>query len=321
MGKKKRIVAVALAFVAILLNILICISKSKGMELLWVRILLCCVIDIVAVICIYGLETLFRVPFEIYKDKSIFMELVKNDFQAKFAGSYLGRFWAYVQPVITILLYWFVFQVGLRSGDVSNHPFILFLISGLIPWFYFSEALNGATNSLVEYNYLVKKVVFNVGFLPVLKVVSAVFVHLFFMAIGIILSLVYRYDFDLYLLQVLYYMFAMAFLVLGIGYITAACTVFFRDMVQIVNICLTIGVWLTPIMWSAEMTMSPLVHKLFKLNPMYYIVDGYRDALLDKAWFWEKPVWSIGFWCFAILLYLCGVKMFNRLKVHFADVL
>lgn len=321
MSRKKGLATVVIGLVAILLNILIFISKSEGMEALWIRILLCVVVDTVAVICICSLETLFRVPLEIYRDKSIFMELVKNDFQARFAGSYLGRFWAYVQPVITILLYWFVFQVGLRSGDVSNHPFILFLMSGLIPWFYFSEALNGATNSLVEYNYLVKKVVFNVGFLPVLKVVSAVFVHLFFMAIGIILSLIYGYGFDLYLLQIVYYMLGMAFLVLGISYITASCTVFFRDMVQIINICLTIGIWLTPIMWSAELTMSPVVHKLFKLNPMYYVVDGYRDALLDKVWFWEKPVWSIGFWCFAILLYLCGVKMFNRLKVHFSDVL
>jgi teichoic acid transport system permease protein len=110
-------------------------------------------------------------------------------------------------------------------------------------------------------------------------------------------------------------------LVLGISYITAACTVFFRDMTQIVNIVLTMGIWMTPIMWNPEATMSRKLLMIFRLNPMYYIVDGFRDSLLDKVWFWEKPVWSIYFWCFAIVVYLLGVRMFNRLKVHFSDVL
>lgn len=268
-----------------------------------------------------AIKMLLQVPLDIYRDRDMFWVLVKNDFQARFAGSYLGLFWAYFQPVITIALYWFVFQVGLRSGNVSDHPFILFLMAGLIPWFYFSETWNGATNSLLEYNYLVKKVVFNVGILPVLKVVSAIFVHLFFVAVVTILCMLYGYGIDLYLLQLLYYIPATAFLVLGLSYITAACTVFFRDMTQLVNIILTIGVWLTPIMWNPVTTMSAAMQKLFKLNPMYYIVDGFRDTLLAKVWFWEKPVWSVYFWCFAILIYLFGVRMFNRLKIHFSDVL
>lgn len=321
MTKKKKLAAIAFAVLAIFLNILIFSTITPGWQPLLLRVLLCVAVDITAIVCICNMECLLRVPFEIYRDRGIFMTLVKNDFQARFAGSYLGRVWAYVQPVITILLYWFVFQFGLRSGSVSNHPFILFLMSGMVPWFYFSEALGGATGSLVEYNYLVKKVVFNVGFLPALKVVSSLFVHLFFVGMVSVMCLLYGYSFDLYMLQIVYYIVCMAFLVLGISYITAACTVFFRDMSQIVNILLTIGVWLTPIMWNPAATMPIQIQKLFKLNPVYYIVDGYRDALLDKIWFWDKPVWSIYFWCFAITVYLIGVKMFNRLKVHFSDVL
>ena len=268
-----------------------------------------------------NIQLLFRVPLDIWKDREMFFVLVKNDFQARFAGSYLGLFWAYAQPVITVLLYWFVFQFGLRAGNVSDDPFILFLMSGMIPWFYFSEAWNGASNSLLEYQYLVKKVVFNVRLLPVLKVVSAVFVHLFFVVFLFVICLVYGYGADLYLLQLLYYIPCMAFLVLGLSYMTAACTVFFRDMSQIVNIVLTIGVWITPIMWNPETTMAGIVRQIFKLNPMYYVVDGFRDALLNKIWFWEKPVWSIYFWCLAVFIYLFGVKLVDKLKVHFSDVL
>lgn len=318
MKHKKRVAAVLFVLAAIVLDILI-LTAVQGRLL--TKVLLCVAVDGVAVLCLCNVESLLRVPLEIFRDRSMFMTLVKNDFQARFAGSYLGLFWAYVQPVITICLYWFVFQYGLRSGDVSNHPFILYLMAGLVPWFYFSESWNGASGVLVEYNYLVKKVVFNVGFLPALKVCSALFVHLFFVAIITVMSLIYGYGLHPYLLQMFYYIAGSALLVLGLSYITAAFTVFFRDMTQIVNILLTIGIWMTPIMWNAEASMSGMVLAIFKLNPVYYIVDGFRDSLLDKVWFWEKPVWSIYFWCVTIAVYLLGVKLFNRLKVHFSDVL
>lgn len=318
MKNKKRVAVIGFALAAIMINIVIFAALSSH----WItKLLLCVAVDALAVLCMFNVESLLRVPLEIYRDRAMFVTLVKNDFQARFAGSYLGLFWAYVQPVITICLYWFVFQFGLRSGNVSNHPFILFLMAGLIPWFYFSESLSGATGVLIEYNYLVKKVVFNVGFLPALKVCSALFVHLFFVAIIVVMSLIYGYGFHLYQLQILYYVCGMALLVLGLSYATAAFTVFFRDTAQIVNIMLTIGIWMTPIMWNAEATMSGTMLGFFKLNPMYYIVDGFRDSLLNKVWFWEKPVWSIYFWCVTIAVYLLGVKLFNRLKVHFSDVL
>ena len=315
---KKRMAAAIFVVAAVALNVGIVMMDG----LPWLsKVVSCAAIDVLAVVCMVNIESLLRIPLEIFRDRGMFLTIVKNDFQARFAGSYLGLFWAYVQPVITLCLYWFVFQFGLRAGNVSEHPFILYLMAGLIPWFYFSESWGGASGSLVEYSYLVKKVVFNVNFLPVIKVCSALFVHLVFVGIVLILSLVYGYGFHPYLLQLLYYMLCNMILVLGLSYITAACTVFFRDMTQIVNIVLTIGIWMTPIMWNAESTMAGKLLMVFKLNPMYYIVDGFRDSLLEKVWFWEKPVWSIYFWCFAIAVYLVGVKMFNRLKTHFSDVL
>ncbi|MBR4940514.1 MAG: ABC transporter permease, partial [Clostridia bacterium] len=191
----------------------------------------------------------------------------------------------------------------------------------LIPWFFFQEALNGATAALVEYNYLVKKVVFNVSFLPVLKVCSALVVHVFFIAVFFIVGMVYGYYPGLTHLQLFYYILCTSFLVVGLGYITSAISVFFRDMMQIVNILLTIGTWATPILWNLDATVNGWLQIVFKLNPIYYIVSGFRDALLDKVWFWEKPVWTLYFWCVSVVVYLVGVKLFNRLKVHFSDVL
>jgi len=103
---------------------------------------------------------------DIYKNRRLVAKLAKNDFKTRYAGSYLGIVWAFIQPVITILVYWFVFSVGFRSGTGDlGVPFVLYLVAGIVPWFFFQDALIGGTNSLLEYNYLVKKVVFNISVL------------------------------------------------------------------------------------------------------------------------------------------------------------
>jgi len=267
-------------------------------------------------------KTAFLVPKMLLSEKRMFADLTINDFQAKFAGHSLGVFWGFFQPFVMLMLYWFVFQVGLRQGNVSSYPFILFLMAGLIPWFYFSEALGGATSSLQEYSYLVKKVVFNIEILPLIKVVSSIFVHLFFVCILLIVCCAYGYWPDLYWIQLIYYIGLNAMLALGIGYIASACMAFFKDVSQIVNILLTVGVWITPIMWNSNATISNRwLIILFQLNPVYYIVDGFRSALLDKEWFWNKPIWSIYSILVVLGVYIVGTKIFTKLKNHFSDVL
>lgn len=123
--------------------------------------------------------TLFK---EFYNSKGLILKLAKNDFWAKYASSQLGILWAFAQPLMTIIVYWFIFEIGFRVVPLNNIPYILWLMCGLIPWFFFSEALGNSTNSLIEYSYLVKKVVFKVSILPSIKIISALFVHVFFMA-------------------------------------------------------------------------------------------------------------------------------------------
>ena len=94
--------------------------------------------------------------------------LARNDFRTRFAGSYLGIVWAFVQPIVTIFVYWFVFST-LRAHAVREVPFVLWLIAGLVPWFYFQESLNSGTNSLIEYSYLVSTVVSTIDLSQVLE--------------------------------------------------------------------------------------------------------------------------------------------------------
>ncbi len=270
------------------------------------------------------MKELLSLPGEIWQNRRMIFKLAKNDFRNKFAGSYLGVIWAFVQPVVTVLVYWFVFEVGFRSGDTSIPvPFLLYLVAGIVPWFFFQDAWNGGTSALLEYDYLVKKVVFNIQVLPIVKIISALFVHLFFVCFIIVLYCFYGHFPTIYYLQILYYSFGLFLLTLGLSYATSAIVVFFRDLSQIIGILLQVGIWLTPIMWIAETRLVnyPVLQVILKLNPIYYVVSGYRDAFIYQNWFWQHPLWTAYFWGFTIAALLFGMWIFHRLRVHFADIL
>ena len=260
---------------------------------------------------------------ELWKNKDLVWKLGKNDFKTKYAGSYFGILWAFVQPMVTILIYIFIFQFGFRVMDTPNgYPYALWLIAGIIPWFFFSEGVINATNCLLEYSYLVKKVVFKISVLPIVKMISALFVHAFFVAFSLVLCSLYGYTPSLATLQIFYYSLCTFMFTLGLVYATSAIVVFFRDLTQIISIFLQVGIWLTPIMWDVNMLANyPWLIKLFKLNPMYYIVTGYRDSMLGHVWFWNHWGWTVYFWIVTVVLFALGSWIFKRLKPHFADVL
>lgn len=167
----------------------------------------------------------------------------------------------------------------------------------MIPWFYFSEAWSSGTNSLIEYSYLVKKVVFDIRCLPVIKIISSLFVHVFFVAVGLIIYLLYGYYPTLPTIQIIYYSFAMIMFTLALTYVTSSLVVFFRDLSQIIAIMMQVLMWMTPILWNIDsMPLNSVILFILKLNPMYYIVSGYRDALITKFWFFNRPEQTLYFW-------------------------
>lgn len=266
------------------------------------------------------IKSVVSMAADLYGNRRLIMSLAVNDFKTRYAGSYFGIIWAFVQPVCTIMVFWFVFQIGFRSSDIDDVPFILWFMSGLIPWFFFSDAWNSATMALIEYSYLVKKVVFKVHILPLVKIISSLFVHLFFIAFMVAFYLIYGVKPSLYWVQVLYYSVCMICLVVALSYITSALVVFFKDLGQIMNIILQFGMWLTPIMWDIDRIPSNLMW-LFKLNPMYYVVQGYRESMIYDIPFWNNIKQTLYFWMILSVLMLMGCVIYKKLKPHFADVL
>ena len=244
--------------------------------------------------------------------------LAKNDFKNKYAGSMFGVFWAFLQPIVIILLYWFVFQVAFGSGDEDGAPFVLWLMAGLIPWFFFSEAWMGATNCFIEYSYLVKKVVFDIKLLPLVKIISSLYVHVFFACLMIVFYAFAGLFPGIIIVQLLYYTIALFALVVVLSYFTSAIAVFFKDVTQIINILITIGIWLTPIMWNIT-RLNGWLNMAMRLNPVFYIVQGYRDTMISHIWLVDRIQSTVYFWAVIAVLGVISYFVYNRLKPHFSD--
>lgn len=256
----------------------------------------------------------------IFQNRTLLWSLTKNDFKQRYLGNVLGITWAFIQPTVTILIFWFVFQVGFKTQPVDNLPFILWLIAGMVPWFFFAEGLSSGTNSVIANNFLVKKVVFRVSLLPIVPLLSALVIHLFFILFMFGMFIYYGYAPELYWVQIPYYLFATMVLLLGLSWLTSSIVVFFKDIGQIVAMVIQFGFWLTPIFWSMKM-VPDRYQWIIELNPLVYIIKGYRESMIYQQWFWDDLNMTLYFWLVTTILFILGGWTFKNLRPHFADVL
>jgi lipopolysaccharide transport system permease protein/teichoic acid transport system permease protein len=256
----------------------------------------------------------------IVEKRDMIRDLMVNDLKARFAGSGLGIMWAFIQPVVTIAVFWVVFESGFKTPPAGDFPFFLYLCTGIIPWTFFSDAVSTSASSVLEKSFLVKKVVFQVSVLPIVKLLAALVIHLFFIALLFIIFPIFGFYPSVYWLQLGYYLLFSLVLLTGISWVTSASILFFRDIGQIISIVLQLMFWATPIFWS--LNIVPARYKwIFQLNPVYYLVEGYRDSFLYKVWFWEHPLLSLYACSVAVAMFVFGAYFFKKLRPHFADVL
>lgn len=264
--------------------------------------------------------SLISMARELWKNRTMLWHLAKNDFRARYATSFLGVAWAYVQPLCTVLVLWFVFQVGLRSSDVSGVPFIVWYAPAYLVWSFFQETVSSMTNCIREYHYLVRKVNFRISLIPAVKLIPCIFVHLGFFVFIICLNLLYGNPFHPSNLQMIYYFFCAILYAFSLGLICASIAPFAGDIQSIVNVVMNVGFWATPIVWNID-NVSENVQKILKLNPMYYVCNGYRDAYLTYQPFWTRTGTTIWFWAVTVALLLLGSHLFRKMSPDFVDVL
>lgn len=221
-----------------------------------------------------------------------------------------------------MVILWFVFTVGLKAGPREDGiSFFAWFFTASVAWNFLSDALIVSTSVFHEYSYLVKKISFKVAILPAVKLLSSLILHLIFLGILAVVLMLNGIFPNWYWLGVIYYLLAMMILLLGLGWIVSSLNVFVKDVGQIVGIVLQFGFWLTPIMWETKNIPEKYAY-LIKLNPAYYITEGYRKAFLFRIPIWEEGIkQTVYFWGFTLVVLLCGILIFKKLRPHFGDVI
>jgi len=257
---------------------------------------------------------------DIYSKKSILYELAKRDFQRQYMGSYLGFVWVYLQPLLFITVLYVVFTFGFRTGSSADGvPFVVHLISGMIAWFYIAENLNAGVRVIKDHSFLLKKVDFRLSMLPIVKLMSSAAPHLFFIFIAVLIAILNGIYPSFYLFQLIYYFAAMLALLLGLAWLTSSTNLFVSDVSKLIGVIVTFGFWLTPVFW--DISRIPGKYQwIVQLNPATYIVEGYRDSIINHIGFWEKPYQTLYYWILTFIMLKVGIKVFQKLRPHFAEV-
>lgn len=255
------------------------------------------------------------------KNRKIILSLAASDLQSRNLGSALGFFWIFLNPLLSMLVIWVVFELGIKDNSHSGGSSVAWLIAGLVAWQVISEGISSGASSIIEKPYLVKKIKFDTELLPVIKMINSLKVSLFFICFLILVSLLHG-SFVLHSLwQMPYYLFCLAFLLIAAGIASSALVVFYKDFQNIVTFVLQIGFWGTPILWDYHVLDKYHITWILDFHPFHYIVQGIRDSVFGGTAFYVKMGPTLIFWAEVVILLIVARWIFAKLRPGFSDVI
>lgn len=252
---------------------------------------------------------------ELYDYREMLFNLVRKDLRTRYKGSILGFLWTFVNPLLQLVVYTFVFSTIMRAGI---DKYYIYLFVALVPWIFFSTSLTVSASSIIGNKDLIKKIYFPRLIIPI-SVVSGAFMNMVFTMVVVLLALIFsglglsKYIMFLPIIMGLEYLFA-----LGFSFLVSALNVYFRDLEHILGIVTMAWMYATPIMYDISM-VPPELLSLFNLNPMTPIISAYRNILYyqtmpDLSYMGLILLWSIGF-------IIIGYLVFQKLQRGFAEEL
>ncbi|HYU79333.1 MAG TPA: ABC transporter permease [Vicinamibacterales bacterium] len=266
-----------------------------------------------------GLTALIRNLRKLVRYRSLIQTLVARDLKARYRGSVLGFFWSFINPLLLLLIYSFVFTTVLpRASDPGLEPYALFMFCGILPWTWFSSSILEASNVLISGGNLIKKVLFPAEVLPFVTVLANM-VHFFFgLPILAIFLIYYRRPLDpVELLWFPVIVLVQLLLLLGLSLFVSALTVHFRDLKDILGNLLTLWFFSTPIIYP--MSQAPAQYRwLLNINPMTHLAISYQEVLfyVGPHGHWK---WLMALLVASVFVFLAGYFVFDRLRDSFAE--
>ncbi|MGQ0734962.1 MAG: ABC transporter permease [Acidobacteriota bacterium] len=251
--------------------------------------------------------------------RSLVRTLVARDLKARYRGSVLGFFWSFINPLLLLLIYTFVFTQVLPSLHQADlQPYALFMFCGILPWTWFSSSILESSNVLISGGNLIKKVLFPAEVLPIVTVLANM-AH-FFLGLPILAVFLIYYQRPIDAVELLWFpviVIVQLFLLLGLSLLVSALTVHFRDLKDILGNLMTLWFFATPIIYP--MSQAPEAYRwLLNLNPMTHLAISYQEVLfyIGPHGHWK---WLMALLGGSVFVFLAGYFVFDRLRDSFAE--
>lgn len=248
------------------------------------------------------------------------LNMAVKDIRKQYSGTLLGYFWSLLKDLIFVFAYWFAIHIGLKGNGKVGYPYMAWLVVGLYGWFFIRDTFAPGAKSIRQNRYLVTKMVYPVSTIPTFKIISSLLSNLLFMPVVMVTLFLCKVDIDIHFIQLLYYQVAAVLLMIGISLFTSALVVISRDFEMLINSIVFMLFWFTPILFPAS-NLTGKLSVVMKINPFYYIVEGYRATFLYKEWFWDRPVLTLYYWAFVLFMIFLGSFVHGRLRNQFVDIL
>ena len=251
--------------------------------------------------------------------RALIQSLVSRELKARYRGSVLGFFWSFVNPLMLLLVYTFVFNYVMpaaKSSKISN--FALFLFCGLLPWTWFQASLTESSNILISGGNLIKKVMFPAEILPIVTVLANL-VH-FLLGLPILVAFLIYFDTPLQAAELAWFpvvVLVQLLLTVSLALILSALTVHFRDIKDILSNLMTLWFFATPIIYYWK-TAPPRLKPLLDLNPFTHLAISYQEILYFEGDFGHLK-WLLALGVGSALLFLFAYFLFDRLRDSFAE--
>src|SRR5262245_256086 len=215
---------------------------------------------------------------QLRRHRGLIASLVARELKARYRGSILGFFWSFVNPLLLLSIYTFVFAYILQNNEEKTKPYSVFMFCGLLPWTWFSASLLEASGSLISGGNLIKKVLFPAEVLPIVSVLSNM-VHFFLgllILVGFMIGTSHYPDPGDLIFFPLVVVIQLIF-TLGLALIVSALTVHFRDIRDLLANLLTFWFFATPIIYFYRMESVAHFQWMFNLNPFFHLSVSYQE--------------------------------------------
>ena len=269
-----------------------------------------------------AIPKIFLYPLQsLWRNRKLIRSMVRRDILARYRGSFAGTLWTFLNPLLLMSAYFFVFGIVLKTrfgADPSRSGYVLYFLAGMMPWLPFSEAVGRSPYVMFEYRNFVKKLVFPLETLPVNLVIAGAVTEVFALLIFIAGLLLARGRLPASILWLPLLIAPQLLFTVGLCWFLAALGVFLRDLGQIMSFVLTLWFFLTPICYS-EASLPPEALRILSTNPMFILVREYRAVFLEG----RAPDGGAlaALWIGSVTIAILGHAWFHKLRKSFADVI